>query len=348
MIAAGVVLAVLLAAGGDVRTACVERLAPASVRALSRAEFLRARDVTWQDDGHVLIGGSAGIRSYTLAGGASTPLVPATELREVQRLESDGVTVVATNMEFTDIAADARTGKVRERRQQMAMVITDLSVRGTRMAVLGVPRRIPGVEFGAIWLGSVGAPWESFAQLRPTPPDRIAFVRKTFPPYGGAIAQQTDGSIAAITPYEPGIYRYGPDGAPLAPLATEVRELVIEKMPDLMDRFATDVEGRYVEILNRQPIIEDLVETSDGLAIVVRRFSGGTVWWELWLAGPKTIRRRVRLDLEQKQIAGPHLRCDARGSRLACLYGKQAAPLQPEDPQLVLFDLANIRKAGCK
>lgn len=340
-------LSLILLASVDAGAACVERLAPASVVALPRPEFLRARDVTWQDDGRVLIGGSAGIRSYTLATGASASLVRESEIKEVQRLESDGVTVVATNMEFTDIAADARTGNVRERRQRMAMGITDLSVHGTTMAVLGVPRRIPGVEYGTVWLGSVGAPWESFSQLRPTPADRVDVVRKTFPPYGGAILQMRDGSIAAVTPYEPGVLRFGPDGARLATLGADVRDLVIEKFAELMDRFASDVEGRYVHILNRQRTIDDLVSTSDGLAVVVRRFDAGTVFWELWFPGPKTIRRTVRLDLDQKQIAGPHLRCDARGSRLACIFGKQIKPLQPEDPQLVLFDISKTRKAGC-
>ena len=161
----------------------------------------------------------------------------------------------------------------------------------------------------------------------------------------GAIALADDGSLSVITAVEPGVFRYGPDGKLIETLGRSFDELVLPMTSELRTRFAGDVDGRYHLLLNKQPILEDLVLTPRGPAIVVRIAEKGRTRWELWW--PRADGRTVpptRLGIDRIGPFG-HVHCDARGTALACVGSKpdpkKAADFRVSEhvPYLWIFEL---------
>jgi hypothetical protein len=98
-------------------------------------------------------------------------------------------------------------------------------------------------------------------------------------------------------------------------------------------------------VLNTQPILEDLVLTPRGPALVVRIAEKERVRWELWW--PRSDGRSVpptKLGIDRIGPYG-HLQCDARGRLLACVGSKpdrkQAADFDQSElaPYLWIFEL---------
>jgi hypothetical protein len=322
---------------------CEERLAPLLLEHLGGPDYLRTRDVAWVDDSRVAIAASRGIRIRSIPDRTSR-LLPA-NIPEVLRVASDGRTIVAANSQFVDVAVDVASGKTIHEREKYGMRIGDVGVAGKRFAVLGFPVKVDGVDFGNLWTGTVGAQWEAFHLLRPTPDSMWSSVRERSALFSGSVAMGPDGSVWSITPEEPGVVRYNAEGRALPPLGKALRELVVPSLA----KYSLDPLARYTEVLNLQPMADDLVLLPEGPAIVVRKFSSGTISWALWFPGDEKTRRRIALAIDQKQIVGGHLRCDAKGTRLACVFGKLPKIGQPEEPYLAIFDLAAVDRAeNCK
>ena len=222
-----------------------------------------------------------------------------------------------------------------------------MAVRDDTLVVLGYPAMLKRDRNGALWSGKVGAKWETFRLLHRVSDEATDSLRSCFPPYGGAVVIQRDGTIAMITAAEPGVQRFRSDGTKLQPLGKGLSELVPANMSDIREHFFADVNGRYSEVLNQQPIADDLVETSAGLAIVVRSVTAGSVSWELWFPGPGGgNRRRLRLAVDDRRTVGGHLRCHGRGRKLACLFGKQIDANSADKPHLMVFDLDRVTRKG--
>lgn len=150
--------------------------------------------------------------------------------------------------------------------------------------------------------------------------DALARWRLTMHPYGGSMVALADGSIGVIDSAEPGIYRYDAQGKLVEVLASGLDSLVVDS-PRLVKSYARDIVGRYDDVLDRQPSIEDLVVTPSGLAILVRVADEGRVGWQLWHPGKSDV-QRIR-PLEPK-VNGPiaHMKCESRGNRLACVTNR--------------------------
>lgn len=352
LLAAGASVALLACVAGRPTAAapCVETLAPTNVTPVSEPALAYASSVAWRDDRTLLISARSGIVAYDLISRTATPLVagvaPPSGLPRAIGLDSDGKDVVAFNLDQSDLAADAHTGRVVTARRDGALQIADVAVHAGTAAILGFPFHLKTSEFAQLWIGKPGAPWTSFHPLHPISEAADEIVRYAVAPLGGAVTFARDGTIAMISPAEPGVFRYRVDGTPLPTLGAEIRELVVPRMREATFGYRLDYVGRYREILNKQPLIDDLVDTPDGLAIVVRRWSEGAVHWELWFPGPRTVRRRVALGLQDPGVAGGHLHCSTRGPRLACTYGTITPPDQPWTPQLALFDLRSVTRSG--
>ncbi|HUP62146.1 MAG TPA: hypothetical protein VNA69_17195 [Thermoanaerobaculia bacterium] len=332
---------------------CVERATPLFIRELSPADgFAYTNDVAWLPNGHLLIGARDGVTEYSPSGGTSERVisggaVPA-GLPMVQGLDTDGATVVAFNMDYGDIAFDLAGKRVLRARRHPAFQIFDLAVRGRTVVVLGRPLLLKNAGYGVLWIGEAGAPWESFRVVRTVDGAAADLVRKTLPPYGGGVQFASDGTIAIITPAEAGVLRYKADGTPLAALGRHLDELVVRRLPEVVKRYGADLTGRYQEILNHQPLADDLIETSDGLAIVVRQWADGEAWWELWFPDANAARRRVRLASDRRPIGG-HMRCDGFGRMVACLFDRFVAADKPSRPHLAMYDLAAVKRdASCR
>jgi hypothetical protein len=342
-------LVAVLACAASLRGACVETALPLIHRELPAASgFAFATDLAWLPNGHLLIGARDGVFDYALANGAVRRVVSGASspagLPMVDRLETDGSTIVASNLDYSDIVFDVAKGKVTRGRRLPEMLIFDTAVRGKTQVVLAVPVMLRGVDIGSLWVGEAGQPWKTFQLLRAADARLAESVRRTPPPYGGGMVLGADGTISMITPVEPGVIRYRLDGTPLPPLGRELRELVIPALPEMVSRYNVDFAGRYSNVLNKQPLADDLIETAEGLAIVVRRWAADRVWWELWFPDAHGTRRRVRLGVEDVRAAGGHMRCDARGAQVACIYGRFVAADKPNRPHVAMFDLTRTKR----
>ena len=336
------------AAGG-----CVETLHPVSVHELP-PEAALARSVTWLRDGVLAIAADSGIHEYAVADRSLKLLVgPRTVpdgLPHAWEVATDGRTLVAFNLDYSELAFDLAGGRIVHARRFPAMQILDVAVRGDTMVVLGYPLILDREKNGALWSGKIGASWESFRLLHKVDDQDADKLRSCFPPFGGAVIIQRDGTIAMITAAEPGVRRFRPDGTPLSTLGQGLADLVPANVAAVRKSYFGDLTGRYLEVLNRQPMADDLVETPAGLAIVVRRAGEGKVWWELWFPGDGGgLRRSIQLAASDERTIGGHLRCEARGSQLACMFGKDTGPDTADKPYLMLFDFNRIaRKGKCR
>jgi hypothetical protein len=342
------VAAALAAVACDAAAAlCTETLAPALQRKLPRDRYPAAHSVAWLDDDNVIIGSRGGIVQYSISKDVAKTLVMNLDvpngLPAAERLRTDGKTLVAFGTDRSDIAYDLAKQKIVHARRTAAMLVSDMAVRGDEVVVLGFPMKHQG-DVGPLWIGKVGAPWDDLKLLRAADPKSVDVLQFAMAPYGGAVLFLSDNTIAAISPAEAGVMRYKPDGTPLPKLGTDLVELLMPKMPDVILRYGQDVMGRYTEIVNKQPLADDLVNTPQGIAIVVRRWDAGKVWWEAWFPNAKSLARRIRLGVEDKRVAGGVLRCDNRGARLACLFGAQTEFNKPDQPYLLVFNWKDVKR----
>jgi hypothetical protein len=174
--------------------------------------------------------------------------------------------------------------------------------------------------------------------------DAVAQWRMTAPSYAGSMVALPDRSVAVMTVAEPGIYRYDRSGKLVEVLGGGVDSLLFDSKA-LVRNYREDVHARYVQLVNRNPLIEDLVALpGNGVAALVRIAANGKIGWELWHASKTGFTRKQPLET---QTFGPfgHMRCESRSTRLACvtnLPGIQHAG-KPEtsgaNPRLLLFNL---------
>lgn len=173
--------------------------------------------------------------------------------------------------------------------------------------------------------------------------DALARWRLTMHPYGGAAVALPDGSVALITSAEPGIFRYGRDGKLLEVLGNAIDALVVDSLR-LAKSYGRDVVGRYRDVLDRQPSIDDLVVTPRGVAILVRTAAGNSIEWQLWKPGRTSVETVQPLAPKANGPIG-HMKCEARRDRLACVTNMPTAEQarQPgpaaSNPTLLLYRL---------
>ena len=329
---------------------CVQTLAPALTRSLDPTRFARPQSVAWNGASEALVATHGGIAAYDLRSGAARVVVPGDSIPvgipDVVGVAGDGARLIAFNLDYSDVVADARSGRIVAARRDAVLQIADVAIRGDVAAVLAYPLHLRGKDLAQLWVGEPGAPWDTFVPLHVLSPEAAETIRYAMAPYGGAVTFDRDGSIAMISPAERGVFRYRPDGTALPTLGRNVSELVVPELPRAIRNYALDLDGRYREVFNRQPTIDDLVTTSDGLAIVVRLWHDGKVHWQLWFPDADRIRRRIALGISDTRVAGGHLHCSGRGTAVICAFGRFTAPKQPPTPELDVFELTDAK--GCK
>jgi hypothetical protein len=340
-----------LSAVHTLSASCVETLSPTFVRELPQTTLKRAHSVAWIGDRAVAVGSDNGVYEYVLADSSVRRIVAPRPipngLSKVEDIATDGRSLVAFNLDYSQVAVELASSRIVAARRAPALEIIDLAVRGDSFVVLGFPAMLKKDKRGVLWMGKVGAEWESFRMLHKVRDDNTENLRSCLPPFGGAVVIQKDGTIAMITATEAGIHRFSSDGTRLATLGSGLTDLVVNRIAEIREIYASDVIGRYREVLNQQPTADDLVDTANGLAIVVRRTASENVWWELWFPAERTgTRRRIRLAVEDKRTAGGHLRCHGRGQQLACLFGKSTELFRPDRPYLMVFDLNRVTRKG--
>jgi hypothetical protein len=321
-------------------------LVPKTAIPLAAAVGRYVTDVAWENPQTVLIASDKGIVRYSLRSRAAETIVPAYPLPEgmpdPEAVSSDGVSV-ATTSHFTIGCYNMRLS---DRKRLMAsrvfLMPLDVAVRGQRSCILAFQMRDEGSE--AVWCGPVNRPWSEYKPVHRLT-SGIENFREATERLGGAVAMGDDGSLAVVTSLEPGVFRYGPDGKLVETLGRSFDELVFHRLREFRKRFAGDIDGRYRLLLNAQPLIEDMVLTPRGPAIVVRTANDVQTRWALWW--PRADDRVVPPTPLGIERIGPfgHLHCDTRGTALACVGSfpdkKKAADFHVSEltPYLWIFEL---------
>ena len=330
-------LVVLAAAGTGI-------LAPRSAIPLPASVGHYASDVAWENADAVLLTTNSGMHRYALRTRASERLISTAPLPDgvpdPTSLSSDGVSVKVTSVISMGGYSMRLSDRKRLNAQRIRLLPLDVAVRGERACLLALEMRKRTNE--AVFCGKINEFWSKFAPVHRLSSGEALF-RHAIDRQAGAIALGEDGSLTVITSAEPGVFRYTPDGTLLEKSGQSFDELVLTAMREIPARFAADIAGRYRLLLNTQPTIDDLVLTPRGPAIVVRIAEKERIRWELWW--PRADGRTVpptRLGIDRIGPYG-HLRCDARGTSLACVgslpSAKTAAGLSSEHaPHLWIFE----------
>ena len=173
-------------------------------------------------------------------------------------------------------------------------------------------------EAGALWKVPLGDALSDMVAIHSIESDdeAVGQFRTTGFPYAGAVVAEPTGTIAVMTTVEPGIFRYTAEGRLEEVIAPEL-ELSIDHR-HLAANFARDVTGRYTEMLNRQPLLEDLVSTPFGLAVLIRTVEANEVGWTLRFVEGKRNGEEIALEPRANGPFG-HMRCESRGSMMACI-----------------------------
>lgn len=298
-----------------------------SSQAIPREIGKYAKDVTWSAQDTLLVATELGIYRLPIAAGPSAEIIKSVPvpngLTEPTALSSDGKSVSAVS--YYSLSRFALRLSDRKRlvaQRGVSLIPMDISVFGGRSCVVGfVPN--PPLEAQkdvAVWCGGPSDFWAEFTPLHYLHSEHARDLFRNAPgEFGGRVAVEPDGSVDVITFVQPGVFRYGSDGKLKEVLGQSSDELVLESIKEIRTRFASDLENRYRLLLNAQPIIDDLVVTPAGPAILVRLADKDRIHWELWypLRGGG-IGDRIRLGIERIGPYG-HLRCDVRGSEMACV-----------------------------
>jgi hypothetical protein len=332
---------------GLIVAATAGSLAPRMVVALPGAIGRSAVDVAWESFDGLLIATADGVHRYSLRDRAVQKILPVTPLPDglayPTAIASDGTALVAAS---SIGMGGAYAMQLRDRKRIFAQrgrfMPLDASVRGQRVCLLASQFQEKSNE--AVWCGALHDSWSKYKAVHRLRTGANVF-RDAWDRFGGAIAVGEDGSLAVITSAEPGVFRYAPDGTLIETSGQSFDELLLPAMRELRSFFAGDVEGGYRLILNTQPIIDDLVFTPRGPAIVVRIAEKERTRWELWW--PRADGRAIpptRLGIDRIGPFG-HLRCAMRGTSLACVGSKpdrkQAADFHVSEliPYLWIFEL---------
>jgi hypothetical protein len=311
-------------------------------------------DVSWSGSDTLLVATDQGVYGVAVAGGIPRELIKGVSLPDglpqPTSLSSDGKWVSAisavSNGGFALRLADQKRLLAQH---SIRLIPTDVAVRGSRSCVLGYAPAPPmeAQQDVAAWCGGSSDSW---AELKPLHHLHSKHAQDLFRsaiwPFGGRIVIEADGTVDVITSVQPGVFRYGADGKLREVLGQSTDDLVLEAMKEISTKFASDMENRYRLLLNAQPIIDDLVVTPTGPAILVRVADGNKIHWELWYPLQSGgVGDRVRLGIERIGPYG-HLRCDARGSDMACVGSMpprneaSVAKTAQAWPHLWLFKLA--------
>lgn len=328
-------------------------LAPTATIRLPDSVAREVHDVAWQDDNHLLIASDRGVILYTIAGGETAEVIEAVPvpagLPSPIAVATDGSTVVAVS----PFAPGSVSVRLSDRKRLLAqqshkLISSDVATRSGRVCYLG----FAGQPFAAITSSTAvlcGAADGAWSELKPLhmlhSAAAAALYRFDVPPYAGAVAMEDDGTVDVITSVEPGLYRYAAGAASPKVVGGDLRELVLNDADKILKQFAADLDGRYRLLLNVRPLVDGVVVTPAGPAIVVRKADHDVISWQLWFpeaSGGAT--QRTALAIQRNGPFG-HLRCDARRARMACVGSAPSAadavdPRKSENsPTLWLFDL---------
>jgi hypothetical protein len=336
----GALLALVLAA------ATTGVLAPRSVLPLPATVGRYVNDVAWENSENLLIASDKGVMRYSLRSHAAEQVISTVPLPDglpdPGAVSSDGISLAATS----HFIVGGYNVRLADRKRLMAsrvhLMPLDVAVRGQRSCVLAFDMRKDAAE--AVWCGPVDRPWSEYKPVHRLS-SGIRQFRWVTERFGGAIAMGEDGTLTVVTTLEPGVFHYSADGKRIETLGSSFDELVFSDFREYRKHLGPDIGARYRLFLNAQPLLEDMVLTPRGPALVVRTANPQQTRWALWW--PRADKRSVPPTPLGIDRIGPfgHLRCDTRGTAMACVGSlpnkKNAADFRVSEqtPYLWIFEL---------
>jgi len=311
---------VLLFAAGSASAPHVQPVHTLSIVAEYPTALGLAPDVRWAGDGSILIADLArgvGLATLPASGNLAVSWLPEWPPPtgpglQPEHIAISGDRIVAGDRVFM-LRWHARHGH--ESGQIPIYFIADLDLNGDRLLVSGM-RRDPagkmGMDGAMAWLGSLSA---GEAGLKPILPfhDRDDIARCTGLGLG-VVRFLRDGSFIVVPATEPGIFLFGPDGHLQRNWQTDAIgiEATCGLSQDQPRVFARSAVARQ-EWGNRRAVIDEVIDTPDGPAVVIRSCGKGKTTWEMVVlnGGPG-----VRFTLPfSSSSPWAHLSADTRGRR---------------------------------
>lgn len=303
-----------------------------------------AADVRWAGEDSILVSDLVrGVGEVTLpASGKATvawlpewppPTGPGTQ---VKHLALSGDRIAAADTPFL-LRWHARHGK---ESGQMAMeYIADIDLFGDRLLVSGLRFDAAGklgMDGAMAWIGSLSLGEEGLKPILPFR-DQDAIMR-CFGMGLGVVRFLSDGSFVIVPGAEPDIFLYGRDGrlrhtwrtealgvaAPCAAITKEQQKMLW-----------TNPEARQ-ELVNRHAMIDEVIDTPDGPAVVIRTRGKRTTWEIVVLNGDAGVRFTLPFSSGSPWA---HVSADTRGLRSVFLIvdrtaGRDGGPT----PRLILTE----------
>jgi len=310
-------------------------------------------DVAWLNDDEVLvalmIGGVSKVATRTCKVSMWVPIgAPPDGVPHAELIDADGDLVVVMAGNWRSFSFRKADGSYLQEYEGGALFPRGLAVSRGKAFYLGwvTPKNTDAdQQSGVLWTQTATQPMAGRPLHRiVSGPDALARWRKTMHPYGGSVVTLADGTIALMTSAEPGIFHYDQNGRLLEVLGSGIDELILDSSR-MIGSYGRDVVGRYHDFLDRQPTIDDLVATPSGVEILVRQAAkDSTIAWQLWTPNRTDVEKVQLLDVKANGPIG-HMKCDARGMRLACVTNlptvEQASHpgLAGSNPTLFLFNL---------
>lgn len=310
--------------------AATSSLTPREVLPLPSVMGSYALDVAWESPRTLLIATDRGVFRFSTTDRKATSLISGAPLPDglpdPSAISTDGATLVAASMHaYGGYSLRIRDQKRLIAQRTLTMLVSDVAVHGKRACVIGCATATNESTVNAIaFCGAPNDAWGDYKPLHRLHNGDDALKAFSTAAWGltGSIAAGEDGSIHVVTAAEPGVYRYSPSGELIEVLGRSLDQFVVNVSPDVLRRFATDMQNRYRLLMNPQPIIDDLVVTTRGPALIIRVADKDKIRWELmWPLRDGGGSPPLRLGIERFGPFG-HMRCAANGTSLACVGSK--------------------------
>ena len=307
------------------------------------ASFLQPSDIRWFNDGDVIIADVMQGLARISVGDAGAPVTwleqwqrPKTPDQLYAHVAVSDAAVLSASYVFA-MRWHARSGD--ERLQTIVLAaIHDVDLDGDRVLIVGWQRDQSGMPAeGAIaWIGSLSGGAET---LRPILPFRSLTAISGCGMCGLGVARFLgDGSFIVIPGAESGVYHFAKDGklhrvwqSPDLGLDincefTEAQKTIINTQPLARQQW-----------VNRRAMVDEIIDTPAGPALIVRKVSDGLTQWDmLLLNGPSPKVQKLPFTSPSPWA---HISAAWRGDRIAFLIGDRLENQKDGAPaRLILAD----------
>lgn len=214
-----------------------------------------------------------------------------------------------------------RTRTAPERKEAAFDIMPGIDLQGDRLLVLGARRDGAG-EFapeGALaWIGSLGSDLED---LNPVHFDfggaQVPALNNCAGIEIGGARFAPDGSYWIAPGVQGGVYHYAADGRLLRTWNTEELGIEVDCRRRSWKEFSTNFPNRIVW-LNERQVVDALLPSPTGPALIIRRFDGERPRWDLVILQKDQPPQRVPLDLPSINES-TQVEADIRGDRIVVL-----------------------------